>query len=62
MNDIFKDLTGVAMAIVGVAIIAVLVSNSNNTTGVINASSSGFAQVLGVAMGGAPNQTRLYGG
>lgn len=53
MNEMFKDLTSVAMAIVGVAIIAVLVSNRNNTSQVIQAASGGFANVLGVAMGGA---------
>lgn len=53
MNDIMKDITGVAMAIVGVAILAVLVSRNNNTTGVIQAATSGFGNVLGVAMGGA---------
>jgi len=53
MDEIFKDVTSVAMAIVGVAILAVLVSNKNNTTGVIHAASSGFGSVLGVAMGGA---------
>ena len=41
------------MAIVGVAILAVIVSKQNNTTGVLSAASGGFAQVLGVAMGPA---------
>jgi len=53
MDEIFKDVTGVAMAIVGVAIIAVLVSKNSQTSGVIQAASSGFGSVLGVAMGGA---------
>ncbi len=53
MNEIFKDITGVAMAIVGVAILAVLVSKNSETTSVIGAASGGFAQVLGVAMGGS---------
>ncbi len=57
MNDIFKDITSVAMAIVGVAILAVIVSRNSNTTGVVNAASGGFAQVLGVAMGGAGGAT-----
>jgi hypothetical protein len=52
MNEIFKDVTSVAMAIVGVAILAVLVSGNNQTSNVIGAASSGFAGVLGVAMGG----------
>lgn len=53
MNDIFRDITSVAMAIVGVAIIAVLVSQQSQTTQVVGAATSGFANVLGVAMGGA---------
>lgn len=61
MNDIFRDLTSVAMAIVGVAILAVLVSNASNTTNVVNAASGGFASVLGVAMGGAAGQAHPAG-
>ena len=52
MNEIMKDVTGVAMAIIGVAILAVLVSRNNNTTGVIESATRGFGNVLGVAMGG----------
>lgn len=62
MNDIFRDITSVAMAIVGVAIIAVLVSQSSNTTSVVNAASGGFAQVLGVAMGSSAGQSHPYSG
>lgn len=62
MNEIFKDVTGVAMAIVGVAILAVMVSRNSNTTGVIGAASGGFAQVLGVAMGGAGSGNPYGGG
>lgn len=53
MDSIMRDVTSVAMAVVGVAILAVLVSNQNKTSQVIGASANGFAQVLGVAMGGA---------
>ena len=53
MNDIMKDLTGVLMAVIGVAILAVIVSQRNNTVGVINAASGGFGSILSVAMGGA---------
>lgn len=52
MNDLMRDVTSVAMAIIGVAILTVLVSQKNQTTQVIGAASSGFANVLGVAMGG----------
>ena len=53
MDKIFSDITGVAMAIIGVAILAVMVSRNSNTMGVISSASQGFGNVLGVAMGGA---------
>lgn len=62
MNEIFKDITGVAMAIVGVAILAVIVSKQNDTAGVLGAASSGFASVLGVAMGPAGGNASMYHG
>lgn len=57
MNEIMKDITGVVMAIVGVAILTVIVSKQNNTSGVIGAATSGTANLLSVAMGGAPSST-----
>lgn len=62
MNEIFKDITGVAMAVVGVAILAVIVSNQNNTSQVINSAARGFGGVLAVAMGGAQNSaSQIFG-
>lgn len=52
MNDIMKDITGIAMAIVGVAILFTLVNSQNKTSEVIGASAGGFAKVLSAAMGG----------
>jgi hypothetical protein len=57
MNDMMRDLTSVAMAIVGVAILTVLVSQKNQTGQVISQAGSSFAQVLGTAMGGAAAAT-----
>lgn len=51
MNDLTKDVTGVLMAIVGVAILFTLVNPRNKTAQVISAGSSGFATMLGAAMG-----------
>ena len=51
MNDAMKDVTAVLMALIGVAILYVLVSNQNNTSGVISSVSSGFSNMLGTAMG-----------
>jgi hypothetical protein len=53
MSDIMKDLTSIGMAIIGVAILAVMVKQGNQTTQVIGAATSGFGSVLAVAMGGA---------
>jgi hypothetical protein len=51
MNEVMKDLTSVLMAIIGVAILAVLVSRQSNTTGVINSASSAYNTGLATAMG-----------
>ena len=61
MNDVARDIVSVLMAVIGVATLAVLVSNKNNTTGVISSASSGFGQILGIAMGGAGGATGLSG-
>jgi hypothetical protein len=61
MNDIMRDITSVGMAIIGVAILTVLVSQKNQTSQVIGAASSGFANVLGVAMGGANSSSMSVG-
>lgn len=51
MNDIMKDLTGVALALVGLATLAVLVSQRNQTANVIGATAGGFSKALSTAMG-----------
>jgi hypothetical protein len=40
----------IALALVGLATVAVIISKSANTTGVIQAGSSGFAQLLGASL------------
>lgn len=52
MNEIMKDITGVAMAIVGVAILYTLVAPKNQTANVISSAAGGFSQMLTSAMGG----------
>ena len=54
MNDIIKDVTGIALAIVGVAIIYTLVNPNNKTAQVIQSATSGFSNALYAAMGGSP--------
>ena len=61
MNDVMKDVTSIVMAIIGVALLTVIVSRQNNTTGVIGAATSGTANLLSVAMGGAPGTTMGFG-
>ena len=49
-ESLITSVVTVLMAIVGVAIIAVLVSKNANTTGVIQAGGSAFSGALGVAI------------
>lgn len=49
MERIFEQVVVIATAIIGVAILAVLVSKQANTAGVIDAASTGFARALGAA-------------
>lgn len=50
-EELIKSIFTVLTAIVGVAIIAVLVSRNANTAGVISAGGSAFAQDLAAATG-----------
>jgi len=50
MNQITSSIVTVLLAIVGVAILAVLVSKQSNTTAVIGAGASGFSNALGTAL------------
>ena len=67
MSHFGEQIVTIATAIVGVAIIAVLVSRNANTAGVIGAAGSAFSQALGVAVspvtgftgGAAPFQSNL---
>lgn len=45
-----RDLTEIAMALVGVATIALLVSRSSDTVKIINSGTSGFAGLLRAVM------------
>jgi hypothetical protein len=49
-EQLFTSLVSIATAIVGVAIIAVLVSKNANTAGVLSAAGGAFSQSLGVAV------------
>jgi len=62
MNEIVKDITGIAMAIVGVALLYTLVNPRNRTSEVISASAGGFATALSAAMGGQTSGNGIMGG
>jgi hypothetical protein len=51
MNNIWSGIVTILVAIIGVAVLATLVSKQANTAGVIKAASGGFAQMLGAATG-----------
>ena len=50
MNNITESIVTILVAIIGVAILAVIVSRKSNTAGVIQAAASGFGNILGVAV------------
>jgi len=51
MNDqLFTSIVSIATAVVGVAILATIVSKNSNTTGVITAASQGFSGILSTAL------------
>lgn len=50
MSDLTEKVTSILVLIVGVAILAILVSNKANTVGVIQAAASGFGNALNVAV------------
>jgi hypothetical protein len=49
MNNFLNAAVTVLVAVIGVAIIAVLVKQGNQTSSVISSATKGFASILGVA-------------
>lgn len=49
MDQMWNSLASIALAIVGIAILAVLVSKNSNTSSVISAATGGFANDLSAA-------------
>ncbi len=49
-GQITTAIVSIATAVVGVALLATLVGRNSQTVGVINAASSGFGNILGVAL------------
>lgn len=50
MNELWSGVITIATAIVGLAIVAVIVSNNAQTGSVIGAATGGFAQDIGAAV------------
>lgn len=46
MDGLGKDLTGIAMALIGVSLVALLVGHSSNTTAIIQQGGSTFNDLL----------------
>lgn len=49
MSSILESVTTIALAVVGLAIVAVIVSKKANTSNVIQSAASGFSNSIGVA-------------
>ena len=65
MNDIMRDVTAIATAIIGLAIVAVLIRNGRDTARVIGAATSGFGTDLLAASSGGVGGVSIphnYGG
>jgi len=64
MNELTNAVVTIATAIVGVAILSVLVSKNANTAGVLSAGGSAFAQALSAATGPVTgnNPSQPFGG
>ena len=50
MNHVAEQIIAIVSAAIGLAIVAVLVSNQANTSGVISSASSGLATIIGAAV------------
>lgn len=49
MNTLTEAMVTIAMGIVGIAILAVLVSRNSNTSGVLGAAGNAFSKAIGAA-------------
>lgn len=57
MNQLWSGIVAVLMAIIGIAILSVLVSRNSNTVNVLKAGSQAFSGALGTAMSPVTGQT-----
>lgn len=50
MNSFMESVATIALAVIGLAIVAVVVSRNSNAAGIIRAGASGLANNIGVAI------------
>lgn len=50
MNSFLEGISTIALAVVGLAVVAVIVSKKSNAGGIIQAGASGLANTIGVAI------------
>lgn len=50
MDQLTQSIVSILTAVVGVALLATIVSKKSNTAGVLTAGASGFSQILGTAL------------
>ena len=62
MNDVMNGVVSIALAIIGVAFLATLVSRNANTAGVIGASGHAFSTALTAAEGPVLGNVGFQGG
>lgn len=58
-KELFDSILTIATAIVGLAVIAVLVSKNANTSGVLSAATSGFGYDIGAAVAPVTGQAPM---
>lgn len=62
MDEITRSLTQIAAAIIGVAILSVIVSKNSNTVGVLGAAGQAFSGSLATALSPVTGTGYNYGG
>jgi hypothetical protein len=59
-NQLFTSIVSILTAVVGVAILATIVSKNSNTAGVLTAGGSAFSNILGTALSPVTGNQGLF--
>jgi len=62
MGEAVETVATIAAAVIGLAIVAVLVSQQAQTSSVIQSSSSGFASIIQAAVAPVSSSNSMFGG